>query len=105
MARFHTLVGLGLASTMMITAPVFASTPAASTTTAAKPVAHPAAKPVARTSATPTMASKAATTAAPKRVASTRTNTHLAKATLSNGKKVTYDCRLAGNKNKQACKG
>lgn len=92
MARFRTLVGLGLASTMMITAPVFASTPASSTSTAAKPVAHAAAP-------------RAATTAAPKRVASTRKNTHLAKATLSNGKKVTYDCRLAGNKNKQACKG
>ncbi len=95
MARFHTLVGLGLASTMMITAPVFASTPAASTTPAAKPVAHTAAMPAAR----------AATATAPKRVASTRPNTHLAKATLSNGKKVTYDCRLAGNKSKQACKG
>jgi hypothetical protein len=97
MARFRTLVGLGLASTMMITAPVFASTPAASTTSAAKPVAHVAAKQA--------MAPRTATTAAPKRVASTRQNTHLAKATLSNGKKVTYDCRLAGNKNKQACKG
>lgn len=95
MARFHTLIGLGLASTMMITAPVFASTPATSTTTAAKPAAHTAAMPAAR----------AATATAPKRVASTRPNTHLAKATLSNGKKVTYDCRLAGNKSKQACKG
>lgn len=97
MARFRTLVGLGLASTMMITAPVFASTPAASTTTGAKPVAHSVAHQA--------VAPKAATTAAPKRGASTRQNTHLAKATLGNGKKVTYDCRLAGNKNKQACKG
>lgn len=97
MARFRTLVGLGLASTMMITAPVFASTPASSTSPSAKPVAHSMAKQ--------TVAPKAATNAAPKRVASTRQNTHLAKATLSNGKKVTYDCRLAGNKTKQACKG
>lgn len=97
MARFSTLLGLGLASTMMITAPVFASTPVTSTSTAAKPVAHTMAKQA--------VAPKAAATAAPKRVASTRQNTHLAKATLSNGKKVTYDCRLAGNKNKQACKG
>jgi hypothetical protein len=89
MARFTTLVGLGLASTMMISAPVFASTPAASTSAAAKPATHSVVKQ----------------TAAPRRVASTRQNTHLAKATLSNGKKVTYDCRLAGNKNKQACKG
>jgi len=55
MARFRTLVGLGLASTMMITAPVFASTAtakpaktavAAKTTTAATSKravrAHPA---------------------------------------------------------------
>lgn len=97
MARFTTLVGLGLASTMMISAPVFASTPAASTSAAAKPATHSAVKQAAAT--------KSATTAAPRRVASTRQNTHLAKATLSNGKKVTYDCRLAGNKNKQACKG
>ena len=97
MARFTTLVGLGLASTMMISAPVFASTPTASTSAAAKPATHSAVKQAAAT--------KSATTAAPRRVASTRQNTHLAKATLSNGKKVTYDCRLAGNKNKQACKG
>lgn len=96
MARFRTLIGLGLASTMMVTAPVFAAPPSASTA-AAKPVTHTMAKQA--------VAPKAATTAAPKRVASTRQNTHLAKATLSNGKKVTYDCRLAGNKNKQACKG
>lgn len=101
MARFRTLVGLGLASTMMITAPVFASTPAASTTAASTT----AAKPVARSVAHQAVAPKAVKAAAPKRAASTRQNTHLAKATLSNGKKVTYDCRLAGNKNKQACKG
>jgi hypothetical protein len=41
MAHFRTLVGLGLASTMMITAPVFASTSTASTT--AKPTTHQAA--------------------------------------------------------------
>jgi hypothetical protein len=52
-----------------------------------------------------TVATKVTTTAAPKRVAQARSNTHLARATLSNGKKVTYDCRLAGNKSKQACKG
>lgn len=89
MARFHTLIGLGLASTMLMTAPAFASSAAAT----AKPAAHSVA------------AAKPAAVAAPKRAVSTRQNTHLAKATLSNGKKVTYNCRLAGNKNKQACKG
>ena len=95
MASFRTLVGLGLASTMMITAPVFASTAAPAT---AKPALH---APVRHAAATTTKV-KAAT---PTRAASARPNAHLAKATLSNGKKVTYDCRLAGNKNKQACKG
>lgn len=97
MAPFRTLVGLGLASTLMITAPVFASTPATSTNAAAKPVTHSVVKQTAATRVT--------TTAAPKRVSATRQNTHLVKTTLSNGKRVTYDCRLAGNKNKQACKG
>lgn len=97
MARFRTLIGFGLASTMMIAAPVFASAPSASTTTAKPAATHTLAKQ--------TVAPKATKVAAPKRTASTRQNTHLAKATLSNGKKVTYDCRLAGNKNKQACKG
>lgn len=100
MARFSTLLGLGLASTMMIAAPVFAAPPAASTTTAAKPVT----RSMAKHSVAP-KAAATATTAAPKRVATAQHNRHLAKATLSNGKKVTYDCRLAGNKNKQACKG
>lgn len=92
MARIGTLIGLGLASTLMITAPVFASTPAASTA-AAQPATHTLAKQAV-----------APKTATPKRVAAKRHNTHLAKATLSNGKKVTYNCSLAGNKNKQACK-
>jgi hypothetical protein len=87
MARFRTLagLGLGLASTMMIAAPVFA---AATTTTATKPAAH----------------AKAAAATSKDKAAPHRT-THLAKATSSNGKKVTYDCHLAGNKNKPACKG
>jgi len=65
MARFHTLVGLGLASTMMITAPVFAST--STTSTAAKPATHQS--------------------AASKRVASGR-QAHPAKAAASAGKKA-----------------
>lgn len=95
MARFRTLVGLGLASTMMITAPVFAATTA---NTAAKPAAHVQVHQTA--AAAPKV--KAST---PARPVAARSNTHLAKATLSNGKKVTYNCRLAGNKDKQACKG
>lgn len=94
MARFRTLIGLGLASTMMITAPVFATTAATAT---AKPVAHM--QPAQTTATTPKV--KAST---PARTATARPKAHLAKATLSNGKKVTYNCNLAGNKNKEACK-
>ena len=64
MANFRTLVGLGLASTMMITAPVFAS---ASTT--AKPATHQA--------------------AASKRVASAK-QAHPAKSAMSNDKKAAH---------------
>lgn len=107
MARFHTLIGLGLASAMMIGTPVFASAPAASTTTkaAAKPAtklaAKPAAKPAVRTQAKP--ATKLAAT--PARATPARSGGRMVKARLANGKTVTYDCSLAGNKTKQACKG
>jgi hypothetical protein len=90
MARFRTLIGLGLASTALLTAPVFAAT-----TATARPAAHAQLHQAA--AATP-KAKASASTAAPAK-------THLAKATQSNGKKVTYNCNLAGNKNKQACKG
>lgn len=60
MARFRTLVGLGLASTMMITAPVFASTSTASTT--AKPATHKVATSKHAASARQARPVKAATT-------------------------------------------
>ena len=64
MAHFRTLIGLGLASTMMITAPVFAST-----STTAKPATHQA--------------------AASKHAASAR-QARPAKAATTNGKKAAY---------------
>jgi len=67
MARLRTLVGLGLASTMMITAPVFASTSTASTTT--KPAVHQA--------------------KASKRVVAAR-QAHPAKTVTGNGKKAAH---------------
>ena len=67
MAHFRTLVGLGLASTMMVTAPVFAST--STTSTAAKPATHQA--------------------AASKHTASARQG-RPAQAATSNGKKTAY---------------
>ena len=90
MARFRTLVGLGLASTMLITAPVFAA--ATTAKPAAKPVAHAQAKP-------------AATKVATARTATAKPRGRMVTARLANGKTVTYDCSLAGNKTKQACKG
>lgn len=94
MARFRMLVAMGLASTLVIGAPAIAATQQhpATTTAAAKPAARTAAKPV------------AAMPAKPRAAAPARSNTHMAKATLRNGKQVTYNCSLAGNKNKQACK-
>ncbi|MEI4507430.1 hypothetical protein WBQ88_12130 [Sphingopyxis sp. CCNWLW253] len=64
MANFRTLVGLGLTSTMMITAPVFAST-----STAAKPATHQA---------------------APSKHAASAWQARPAKAAMSNGKKTAY---------------
>ena len=93
MARIASLIGLGFASTLMITAPAFASAPSAPAA-AARPGQHALAQQPA-----------APKVAASKPGAAKRPNTHLARATLRNGKKVTYNCNLAGNKTKQACKG
>lgn len=99
MTRFRTLLGLGLASSMMLAGSAFAATPPAATpATAAKPAAHAVAKPAAA-AATP------AKTVARKQTASAASHKRLVTAKLSNGKTVTYDCTLAGNKTKQACKG
>lgn len=113
MSAFRTLVGLGLASTMMITAPVFAAntTTTRTTTTAAAPAAKPVKKVAAVTPkakiTTPAKLTPAKATparAVPAKAVAARSGANTAQATLSNGKKVTYNCNLAGNKNKQACK-
>lgn len=94
MARFHKILGLGLASTMLIASPVFAAP--------AKPaaVSHPVTQASVQHSVTPAPV-KATTHKAP---AVQRHNKHMARATQRNGKQVTYNCSLAGNMNKQACK-
>lgn len=97
MARFATLVGIGLASTLMISAPVFAASPPASSPASAKPAMRAPTKQA----AAPTKAS----TTAPKRAASAHPHARIVKVRLSNGKTVTYNCSLPGNKTKQACKG
>ncbi|MBD3745821.1 hypothetical protein ACWKWJ_13350 [Sphingopyxis terrae subsp. ummariensis] len=94
MARFGSLIGVGLAATMMIAAPSFAATTTAKPATTA---VKPAAKPVKQAAAKPKAASQ--------RVAAARPTGHMVKAKQANGKTVTYNCSLPGNKNKQACKG
>ena len=96
MARFGSLIGVGLAATMMIAAPSFAATTTAKPATTA---VKPAAKPVKQA------AVAAKPKAAPQRVAAARPTGHMVKAKQANGKTVTYNCSLPGNKNKQACKG
>ena len=94
---------LALAALAIATAPAMAAT---STTTHAATRAVPAkpttpAKQVA-------VVTKRATPAVPARTASAakpRSHAGMVTTTLSNGKKVTYDCHLAGNKTKSACKG
>jgi hypothetical protein len=84
---------------MMLAGSAFAATtPAAAPAKATKPAAQAAAKPAAVTAAP-------AKTVAKKPAASAASHKRLVKAKLSNGKTVTYDCSLAGNKTKQACKG
>ena len=100
MARLRSLIAFGLASTMMVGAPAIAATQQHPATVAAKPAAHTAAKPAAAMPARST----ATASAKPRTAAPARSGTHLAKATLRNGKQVTYNCSLAGNKAKQACK-
>lgn len=109
MARFRTLIAFGLASAMMAGAPAIAATQQhpATASVAAKPAARMAAKPAAATpvkAKATTPARTAAAAPAKPRSAAPRSGTHLAKATLRNGKQVTYNCSLAGNKTKQACK-
>ena len=125
------LVALSLASSLFVAGTAYA----APTTTAAPAVAaaHSAAKkPKGMVMAKPmasmpmgtkSMVASAATPAAPagKPVASAMMMAHakakpammnksgaaprMVQARLSNGKTVTYNCSLAGNQNKKACKG
>ena len=67
MARFGSLIGVGLAATMMIAAPSFAATTTAKPATTA---VKPAAKPVKQAAAKPKPA--------PQRVAAARPNGHMA---------------------------
>jgi hypothetical protein len=137
MISFRTLTILGLASTMAVAAPAFATTaastakPAATSHAAAKPVAKPhvaaaakpaaaphvaAAKPAAShvvAAARPAAAAKPsifARAAAPDarpatRISSSRANGRMVTTRTSTGKTITYNCSLAGNQTKQACKG
>ncbi|MFM5955036.1 MAG: hypothetical protein ACKOPE_12150 [Novosphingobium sp.] len=69
--------------------------------------AKPAAKPVAKTANAAPKPAAALAKAKPqpaRTAARTAANGRTVNARLSNGKTVTYNCSLAGNKTKQACK-
>ena len=96
MSRFQKIIGVGLASAMMLTTPAFAATAATAPTTKTT---------VAAKQAPATKAAPAKHVAVAKAKHHTRrSGKHFASATLKNGKKVTYNCNLAGNKHKTACK-
>ncbi len=102
----HAAVAL-LSVAALAASPVMATpaAPAAHPSAAAKPVAaHAAAKPVAKPAAKPSGWGSifGGSKAAP--AATHRTGGRMVTARLSNGKTVTYDCSLAGNKTKTACK-
>jgi hypothetical protein len=126
MIKFHTLIALGLVSTMAIGAPAFATTTAPSTkpataphVAAAKPAAAPhfaVAKPAAphvvaaarpAAAAKPSIFARAAAPAArpATRISSNRATGRMVTTRTSTGKTVTYNCSLAGNQTKQVCKG
>lgn len=93
-------------------AALLSGTAAIATTPQAKPVAAkpaPAAKPVAAKPAPAAKPMVATKTTKTTKVATTRKTATAAKgrmvtAKLANGKTVTYNCSLAGNATKQACK-
>ena len=72
------------------------------------PAAHPTAAvktTVTTTKTTPPVATVKATTVAHSRTTkTTSTGGRMVTAKLANGKTVTYNCSLAGNKTKAACK-
>ncbi|WP_404370217.1 hypothetical protein AB5I39_01510 [Sphingomonas sp. MMS24-J45] len=75
-----------------------AAKPTPAKTVAAKPAAA-AAKPAPAMAAKPALAAKPA----PRAKAAAAPAGRMVSAKLSNGKTVTYNCSLAGNKTKKAC--
>jgi myo-inositol-hexaphosphate 3-phosphohydrolase len=132
MITFRTLTTLGFVSTMVIATPAFATTAASATKAASKPhvmaVTKPAATPhivpakpaaanhvAAAKPAAPHVAAAAkpsifARATAPAARPATRISANHATGRMvttrtSTGKTITYNCSLAGNQTKQACKG
>ena len=83
------LAGLAAAAALSFGGPALA-------VTAAKPAAKVAAKPAPKPAAKPSFVAPAK--------AHPAANGRMVTARQSNGKSVTYNCSLAGNKTKQACK-
>lgn len=85
-----------------------AQTPVATKTTTKTTVAKPMAAPTTKTMTTkttpPATAVKATTVAHSRTTKTTTTGGRMVQAKLANGKTVTYNCSLPGNKTKTACK-
>ena len=94
------LAGLAAAAVLSLGSPALAVTAAKpAATVAAKPAVKVAAKPAVKVAAKPAFKAHPAALHA-KPAATGRVVT----ARQSNGKTVTYNCSLAGNQTKQACK-
>ena len=105
MTKFKNMIGMGAATLAIISLPALATT----TSTAAKPITAHAAKPAATHTVHTKAIAAAPLRAAPAvrlapRVAAARPNGRMVQARLSNGKIVTFNCSLAGNQSKQACR-
>ena len=102
------LAGLAAAAVLSLGSPALAVTAAKpAATVAAKPAVKVAAKPAVKVAAKPAVkvAAKPAFKAHPAALhAKPAATGRVVTARQSNGKTVTYNCSLAGNQTKQACK-
>lgn len=103
-------VTLTSAALLLSNSTAFAQTPAPKATGTARPVAAkpapavPVKTVVTTTKTTLPVATVKATTVAHSRTTTTSGGGRMVQAKLANGKTVTYNCSLAGNKTKTACK-
>jgi hypothetical protein len=102
------MIKLAIAATALLCGTAaLAQTPVATKTTTktvTKPTPAPTKTTVTTTKTTPPTATVKATTKATSHTSTTTGTGRMVQAKLANGKTVTYNCSLAGNKNKTACK-